>query len=285
MTEMGGLSNGLAPMLMIGGCPRSGTTWLQLLLAESLFIYSRPNETHLFDVYLERLRSLFSSEKALFHSNDGLSSFFDQKSFEADLLRPFVHSVLRRYAIGAKKGQLILEKTPSNICYVEQMKELDLSFVSLEIVRDPRAVVSSWRAAQKEPWGKWAQKNIFDICATWCRYVIKGDHAKYLRKERHKRIKYELLVTKPTETLLDIYGWLGIEESKASINAAVEKCSIGRLKSEGAESDVLSSVISGRSNFIRKGEVDSWRGDLSSSDLSIIHKYCGSLMDRLGYSE
>ncbi|UHQ55871.1 sulfotransferase family protein [Microbulbifer sp. YPW16] len=276
--------NKTAPqLLLIGGCPRSGTTWLQTLLADSEAVYSRPNETHLYDVYVEKLCSLYSSEKSLFNSGDGLRSLFDKKSFETELVKPFIDSVFNKYAEGIGSEEIVLEKTPSNIRYVELINRLGIPFLMVEIVRDPRAVVSSWRAAQKESWGRWARKSVFDICATWSRYIIEGDHAKYLLGDRIKRIKYEQLIENPVGTLDSIYGWLDINVPEDAIRAAVKKNDIQHVLSNRPLEDYSAQAVSGRKNFIRKGRADSWREDLPAGDVSIVEKYCGALMERLGY--
>jgi hypothetical protein len=89
------------------GCPRSGTTWLQLLLSQHPAI-SSCMETHLF-VSLSRLAETWDWHKTDVRGN-GFQAVLPEDEFVA-LLRSFATAVLDR--IG--NGTVILEKSPAHV--------------------------------------------------------------------------------------------------------------------------------------------------------------------------
>ena len=97
-------------LVFLVGAPRSGTTWLQLMLARSKRI-ATVNETHLFAVYM---RSLLEGNET-FRGNPraiGLSPLFSEAEY-SDITRQFASAVLARILATKPDADVILEKTPS----------------------------------------------------------------------------------------------------------------------------------------------------------------------------
>ena len=131
-------------VFLVGG-PRSGTTWLQLLLSRSPRI-ATANETHLFTGYT---RSLFSAWKH--HQRNaralGLHHLMSEEEY-LDLVRNFACKVMLRILDKKPEADVILEKTPDHILHWSNILKIFPDAHFLHIVSDPRSVVSSLCAAQ-----------------------------------------------------------------------------------------------------------------------------------------
>ena len=96
-------------LVFVVGSPRSGTTWLRMLLAQAPAV-AASRATHL---YINYLRSFIDSYKLFEGSNAGLSDIVSEDEM-ATWARDF--SALCFFRIGTKKpdASIILEKTPGH---------------------------------------------------------------------------------------------------------------------------------------------------------------------------
>src|SRR5438094_2346752 len=139
-------------LLLVGGCPRSGTTWLQLLLAQHPGV-ATCTETYVF-VYMNHLHRRWVDERnhTFGPRSVGLSQLLSDEEFYG-LCRDFAAGVIAKVGRLRPDTQVVLEKTPDNILRWELILKLFPDAYFLHVIRDPRSVASSLLAAGRSRWG------------------------------------------------------------------------------------------------------------------------------------
>src|SRR5699024_3661196 len=99
------------PVFIIGA-PRSGTTWLQLLLSQHPAV-ATCNETHLFSGFLTAAVKTWTQQKES-ERKIGLHTIFTDDEFYGEIQR-LAHRVLERMRSGKPSAQIVLEKTPAHV--------------------------------------------------------------------------------------------------------------------------------------------------------------------------
>ena len=264
----------------VGGCPRSGTTWLQLLLARHPDVYTA-RETHLFDRYIEPLLGSFRNEGDL-SSDDGMHGFVGDRELEEEIIAPLAEKVMTLYAGGRRGESLILEKTPGHIRQFPLIQRIFPGARFIEVVRDPRAVLASWKAASRERWGGWTRKGSLDVVFTWVRYALAGIDAKSRLADDVITIRYEDLHEDPADVLCSALAHLRLDCDDALIAEAVSSLEINRIKKQLAAGGALGHFREERENFFRKGQVDSWKDELTPDEVSMVGLVCGEIVRSRG---
>ena len=131
--------------LFIVGLPRSGTTLVQLALSShSSTITTR--ETHLFDFYLGPLIDVYDAEAQSVRSDDGIRHLLPNDAF-LSAMRELAITVLN--AIYQKKptALVVIEKSPLHLFYLQAIRRCLPEVYILHVIRDPRGVIASLKAA------------------------------------------------------------------------------------------------------------------------------------------
>ena len=185
------------------GVPRSGTTWLQRLLAAHPRIAS-PQETHLFNNYLGKLHRTWLHESdrvravvdALVEDRDppdrlvGLPTALDEQTFYG-LLDAFVAEVVR-VAVSAKPdAELVLEKTPFNNFQVDVIRRLRPGARFVHLVRDPRNVVRSLVRAGETWAGEWSPRSVPAAARLWKEHYAAACRAREFGPGQYLELRYE----------------------------------------------------------------------------------------------
>ena len=162
-------------IFFVGGAPKSGTTWLQVLLDCHPQV-SCGGEGHFIGHLLPRLKSALESQnriiigknESVFRELQGFPTFVEQHLFyltaSAALLLMLDHA-------GGKPVRAIGEKTPDNIEHFWWLLKLVPSAKFIHIVRDPRdCAVSAWFHNRRiEP--AWLEEN-FATIRDFVRYYV-----------------------------------------------------------------------------------------------------------------
>lgn len=168
-----------APPIVLGGCPRSGTTLLLSMLGAHPEIYAIPVETHAFTLWKRRKDDPERYEPARQH-----------RLYRAILARKIPNEATRW-----------CEKTPSNLLSVVRILDyFDSDVRFIHIVRDARDVCTSIHP--KNPQGFWVEPH------EWAYYLKIG-----LRFEADPRVftvRYEDLVMEYTHTIARVCEFLGV---------------------------------------------------------------------------
>lgn len=265
-------------LVFLVGAPRSGTTWLQLMLARSKRI-ATANETHLFAVYM---RSLLDGNER-FRGNPraiGLAPLLSEAEYR-DIVREFSSAVLARILATKPDADVILEKTPSHVQCWRDILDLYPEAKFLHLIRDPRAVVASLKSASKSWGASWVSSRLIDNCAVWSTSVAAGRAIGGATKS-YLEVRYEDLKQHGAETLLSIFEWIGVASSPSECLALLEDTSIEKLRS-GRVKDAPWDIAGEPRGFYREGETASWRKVLSEFETFLVEAQAKELMTALGY--
>jgi len=203
------------------GCPRSGTTLLQSLVAANSSIASFP-ESHFYEALFSRRRLLsafgFSSRRVRSRWNLFLEEIGHP---ELKLMLPKYAILPRQYSnafvklldrLTLEQGKSIwLEKTPGHLNFIDQIEELvkDIRFV--HILRnggDNIASLFEMVTNYPETWGRW-NGSIDECIQRWI--IATRTSLRYFNKENHHLVRYEQLVANPKSVLIDLCEFIGVQ--------------------------------------------------------------------------
>jgi Sulfotransferase family len=256
------------------GCPRSGTTWLQLLLSQHPAV-SSCLETHLFSSFLAPMSSAWNRHRNS-RQGVGLHAVLSEEEFTI-LLKNFAVYVLDK--IG--DGPVILEKTPNHIRVADLVLRVVPDAWIVHMIRDPRAVASSLMAAGRSWGSNWAPRSAAAGARLWAADVSAGRDIRN-KTDRYLEVRYEDLLANGDINLRRIFSWLELEADLNLCRQAIDACRIDKLQAGLANRSWYSKIEPRK--FYRKGAVDSWRGDLAPSEVRAIEYIAGDLMMELGYT-
>lgn len=270
--------------LFIVGCPRSGTTWMQLLLAQHPDVVTS-QETQLFLSYMRPMMRAWEREEALppGRRRVGLSSVLDREKFRAACLA-FTDAVFEPIIAKRPEATLIVEKSPGHSLVADQILEILPDAAFLHVIRDPREVVCSLRAAGRS-WGKnWAPNNVTDAARMWSERVEAGLSVAGLTR-RYSEVRYEELSRDAAGVLGRVCDFLRLPVDADFCRDAADACRIDRLRKPGDEAGLESPwQIGGEpEGFFRQGRTEGWREELTKSEVRRIEHIVSPLMANLGY--
>lgn len=269
--------------LFVVGCPRSGTTWIQLLLAQHPDVVTS-QETHLFLTYLRpMMRAWEKEELPPGRRRVGLSSVLDRDQFRAACIA-FIDAVFEPIVATRPTAKLIVEKTPGHGLVADQILEVLPGAAFLHVIRDPREVVCSLRAAGRS-WGlNWAPTNVADGARLWSERIASGLSAGRLTG-RYREVRYEELARDAGAVLAGVCDFLQLPVDADFCRDAADACRIDRLRNAGSGGGVVApwQLAGEPDGFFRQGRTESWRDELTKSELRRIEHIASPLMADLGY--
>lgn len=215
--------------IFLVGCPRSGTTLLQSLLAGHSRILSFP-ESHFFTQgfggsRFDRLKKRLAGGRHLQRIFERWLNLLETKGLQADSpIRPawrrqliidqFV-AQLDRWTRNAGKDVWI-EKTPMHLDHIHQITPAVPDARFLHIVRDGRAVVESLYRVTREHPDIWGGPRPVEACiAQWNRCL--NLTLRHRNDPGHHIVCYESLVREPQATLKRICAFLGLDWEPAML--------------------------------------------------------------------
>lgn len=264
------------------GAPRSGTTWLQLLLGQHPGI-ATAQETHLVDWYMGKLDAAWEREGQVeIVRRVGLHGLISEQDFE-NVLRHFAGTVLGAILARKPGAGVVLEKTPAHVEHWRLIHRVlpDARFVHL--IRDPRAVVASLKRVANTWGGDWAPKAAVDGARMWATAVSQREAMRGALGDAYVEVKYEDLRGDPVGCLSDLYRWLGLEADVEGARAAVAACHPDRLLDREGAAPMPWSIDDEPQGFYRDAPVDDWRAELRARDIRIVEYVNRSAMEDLAY--
>ena len=261
-------------LIFIVGCPRSGTTWLQRLLASHPKVQSG-EESHVFSMYVGPQLRVWKSQRSS-HLLEGQRHLVGPPAYLRD--REFV-SILRDYACRLLSpvlekldpDELFVEKTPSHALFMSEIRELLPEARFIHLVRDPRDVVASLLAAAKTWGADWAPKSATAAAEMWVEHIhAVQEAARSLSKDTFHEVNYEKLSRFPEETLKNISKFLDLNWNDEGIRAAIEANRAESMRDRGTPIPVYGEIAMDTGSisqlppdFIRRARPGEWRKDLS----------------------
>jgi Sulfotransferase family len=265
-------------LVFLVGAPRSGTTWLQLLLSRSPSV-ATTQEMHLFNLFMRSMIEQWNYDPST-RSSIGVTRLLSEEEYRT-LLRGASGFVFAKIAQGKPSATVVLEKTPNNVDYWRVILDLWPDAHFIHIVRDPRSVVASLRVASRS----WARHHFSSRIPTNCeRWVSDVSHGRQVSSatRNYQQVTYEELIANGPEVLMRLLNGLGVATSLEESRGYVDECRIEKLKT--GKLDNAPFPMTNNNESYRIGKTDSWRIELSKWEIALVEHGARELMSELGYA-
>jgi len=265
-------------LVFLVGAPRSGTTWLQLLLSRSPQVVSA-QETHLFNLYL---RPMVGEWNRIRQSGEriGLNQTLSEEEFR-QLIRGASGYALARIAQNKPSADVILEKTPNHVQCWREILDVWPDAHFIHIIRDPRSVVSSLLVASRSWASQWASPKVTVNCERWISDVTSGRQIRSATPN-YQEVAFQELLTNVPDVLMGLLAGIGAASSRAECERYAEECNIENLKAGNLKNAPFDVGKMHKESF-RIGSSESWRDELSTWEIALIERLAGPLMLELGF--
>lgn len=280
--------------VFVGGAQRSGTSWVQDVLAQASGVVTSP-ESHVFERLHARLvrgprqvrtiaAILWGYDTGPGRTPVGLHRWVTRDEL-VQILREAaargqepraaaaraVHRVFDCFIARHGDGgtPVVLEKTPSNVFHGRAILDVFPDAMFIQVIRDgrdvcvshdKRAIGTRWRNTDRA-----AQARLWRSAIEAGRAITTDDRY----RDRVVTVRYEDLRADPVGQARRLFAATSLDV--ADLASAVEATRIERYKTRG----------DGRHR--RRGAVGEWRTELSETDLAIIDAEAGPLLAELGY--
>ena len=283
-----------ANLVFVVGCPRSGTTWVQRLLASHERVRTG-QESDVFDTYVGPQLRAWRRELEVTSSGRGgvgLGCYFRDAEF-LRILKRYTLELLEPMIGRLQEGEIFVEKTPSHVLFVPEISELLPAARFVHVLRDARDTVASLLSASRS-WGQaWAPRTARGATGMWVQHVRAARAAQVqLGADRFYEVRYEALHADTARELRRMADWIGLDWAEADVRQAVvdnqpEAARRGGgtdIPLGGAFGDVSGPVVREPVGFVRRAQAGSWREDLSLMQRLWIWKVGRKTMARTGYN-
>ncbi len=257
------------PIIMVGGCPRSGTTLIQNVLKICKGVGGPYEEICVFqDVKdYELIKNAFDIEKGK------LTNMIKKSKKDNILLAEFI---LKKY-MKKRKIKYIILKAPKNVLFLEEIFKYFPHVKYINIVRDGRDVVVSMKKFFKE---QLKENHPIDVdIRTWVTCI---NQANKFKKKTNKfiEIKYEEFVENPEEQIKNICKFIGlVEPNKKELNQFYKKINISKIK------NISESHSKQLSQPLYKKSIGNWKNKLTNEQKEIFKQIAGETLIKKGYEK
>lgn len=264
--------------IIIGGCGRSGTTLMRVILdshsqiacGPESNVFPSPNRLNAGSPGAEKLAKKFDL------SSNEMSELLNTSTTRAEFAARFFDS----YRNHAGKP-LWADKTPRNIQVMPYILEHFPRARFVHVIRDGRDVVCSLRTHPRhrvidgqivklDTWNP-----IEDCVGRWVKDV--GDGLVYRGDPRYYELKYEDLVTDTEGTLRGLFDFLQLAW-EPGVMSFHEVQSASRNPVKFAQNPEATKPL-------QSSSIGRWKKDLTGDDLAYVGRECGPLLRTLGYAD
>ena len=247
-------------MVFLVGAQRSGTNWLQRMLATHRAVVTLPSETHLFTGGMDVLAERF--QHGVVGSPATGSVYMDRDEF-LDAARDFCDRVFGGVAGRLDTGAArVLERSPNHVERLDLIGAIYPDAWFLHIVRDGRDVA---RSLLSQPWGP---TTIDEAAETWARSVSAA-RAAAPALGRYREVRYEALLDDPAKGMRAVFEWLDVSASVDDVDRVVAEAGVS-FNADAKRPEIGTSK---------------WLADWSAEDLASFDRVAGGLLRELGYPE
>jgi len=275
-------------IFFVGGSPKSGTTWLQLLLDAHPSV-SCSGEGHFPTHLWNFLKQALDQHDGVIQTNNKelFTELEEYQRLTQDDIGYIFATCIAVFLVKQSKHKpatAIGDKTPANVRAFDGLAALFPRAKFIQIVRDGRdCAVSGWFHNLRNP--EWAPLNRGSLTAyatafaeMWVSELAKGQEFADAHPDRIRRIRYEDLARDTEGILAGLFEFLGVEVNASVLahcrtEASFAKRSGGRNPGE-----------ENRQSFFRKGVTGDWRNHLSEEQNALFRERAGSWLDRFGYA-
>jgi len=272
------------PKAFVVGCQKSGTTWVQHLLASHPEVCSRGEArlgTLLFPLLAQVARAYNEQQRV-----GAVNRIEDPQLREIGRLA--CCSLFARWLDAERDSdrvRLIAEKTPE---HAQALPVLDAVFGGCRIVhviRDGRdCTVSGWFHNLREHADEFRAR--FPTMALYADYFASQHWGPYIRSaqswgaanpDRYHEIRYEELIERPHAGYAALFRFLGVGADEETVRGCVERTSFHAMTGRDPGEQNVSS-------HFRKGVVGDWREHLDPDAVAAFERPVLGLMRELSYA-
>lgn len=265
-------------LFFIVGCGRSGTTLLKSILCSHSDIYL-PSETFFYTSISKRygrlLRGTFGDEIDYVVSRWWIRDAGVTKCSLVESMDDFdinlpvwnrVFLALLKSLSGDKDATVIGEKTPAHIECADKLLADFPHCKIIQLIRDPRAVLASYRAS--------------GVGTSQPAAVIKEWREAYEMKkniennERYFCLRYEDLISNPQHQVEKVCAFLNVEYESGMMEFHRRSHS-GFAAEQRHHENTLSPIFS--------SSLNSWKDKLSKNQIALVEQQLGAEMEQAGY--
>jgi len=260
------------PPIIVGGCPRSGTTLLRLVLDSHPNIACGP-ELKLLNPLAHSFLQIRNAFGPILRDGYGLT--------DADLAESFgrqIEFLLEKYA-GRPGARRRAEKTPQNIHVFAQIAMMLPESPLVHVIRDGRDVVSSllrqrWinpATGQPVPYNRDAR-----IAAQyWVKAVNDGRAVPAAARSRYLEIRYEDVVNDSERALRRLFDFVGEPWDPVVLRFHEHPHDFSRDEAGSHGTDLQKPIYT--------RAIGRWKTDLDDAQKAAVKDVAGALLEELGY--
>ena len=238
------------------GARRSGTYWLQRIVASHPEISAVPSETMLFS---HGVAPLFERFQHAARSSTQVGAVYVERGPVVDAARHLCDVAMQTHLEPGRR--YLAERTPTHVFHLQLIAELYPDSRVVHIIRDGRDVARSLVA---QPWGP---DTIPDAAEEW-RSSIEAARSAGLPSERYREVRYEDLEADPEPAIAGLFEWLELPVSGPVLERALAEAA----KERNVDRFGQAGIAAGK-----------WRTSLTREDLEAFERVAGSLLAELGY--
>jgi hypothetical protein len=271
-------------VFFVGGCQKSGTTWLQRLLN------AHPHtccggEGHLAGLLTSVLQQAVNAyNRRQAQRAPDLQVLLGREDL-LGTIKALGDRILASYlpkGAAARRIRAVGDKTPEHAQAIGVLDELYPEARFVHVIRDGRdACISGWfhlkRQGRSGQFASLADYADYFAEHHWVPYIAAARGAGGRLPDRYHEIRYESLHADPHTETGRLLRFLGIDASEEMVHACVEGASFEKLaggRSRGEED---------ASSFFRKGVVGDWREHFDAAAERRFHAKGGRMLVELGY--
>lgn len=267
--------------IFIIGSTRSGTTWLQSILADHPLIVSTVELTF-FTAYIDPWIKAWELECEPIKTGKwvkGLPHLFNEEEFYSYLIK-FLEMGYQKVKNKKPNATYILDKNPYNALYVDRIHQFLPNSRFIHIIRDGRDVVCSMRNVKKNV--GFSTNNIKKGAEHWKKMVNSAIKASKFH-DQYYEVRYEELLLDGYQILKRIFDFCGITITEKEIINLYDSHKFEIMKQNSLIPDP--SIKIRVPGFYHKGKIGTWKEELSPQEQRIFYNIAGELLENLGYIE
>ena len=253
-------------LAFIGGQGKSGTTWIERLvdahpqaacLGEGHFAAGLGRAVH---EALDGYNRLLAANNAHFHELEPFPALDAEAGIE--LVRAALLLQFERILARNPEAALVAVRTPSELGWIAQLRAVFPAARFVHVLRDPRDVaVSLWWHGERLRPGSMRERHgdvaglARELVPQWARHVAHVRAAASACGALLHELRYESLSAEPAEAAAALFAFLGLDASRAVVDASLGAASFERLSGRAP------GVVDPGSHF-RSGVAGAWRSEL-----------------------
>jgi hypothetical protein len=267
--------------IFIVGAPRSGTTWLQLLLSAHQDVCTTVELT-LFDRYIGPWVGVWEDEARsieLGRWHQGLPFIWSEEEFYG-FLREFLGRAYSSVLAMRPHATHVLDKHPRYSLHIELIDRLLPNAKFIHMIRDGRDVVLSMLEARKSM--GFGAESTEAAAKLWREYTLSARKAAEY-DGRYFELRYENLCHNGEKALRDVFDFCELPTSAELVRSILREHSFATNKAN-RKMPVGDPRVKAPKGHYRKGKVGSWQEELSAEQRQVFEGIAGALLQELGYA-